>query len=200
MSALRVSTVLFHRPTQRETTARFVELTPELASTALDDGWWNKPPGSTHGKGEEDADWNWEQLSTETNGKDYWEAIALQTTSGVLQGAMVYRVDAKSVLEPDVGAVFVENLATAPWNRKRVTATPQYGGAGPELLCQAVHHSHLLGFRGRVLLTPLPGAIEFYLGRGFVDTGQMIDDLPLYELPEDAARKWLNEKGLVGNG
>jgi len=200
MPDLRTSTFLLHRPTQKEIPARFIQLTPELAAAGLDDRWWNNPPGSTDGQSEEDAEWNWEQLSIEANGMDYWEAIALQTSSGALQGAMVYRADAKSVLEPDSGAVFVENLATAPWNRKRVIAAPENGGVGPELLCQAVHHSHLLGFNGRVLLTSLPGAVEFYEGRGFVNTGRIIDDLPLYELPKDAARKWLIEKGLVGNG
>jgi len=200
MPDLRISTALAHRTTQKRTFARFVELTPDLAAAGLDDRWWNRPPGSTEGQGEEDADWNWKDLATEANGTDYWEAIALQTSSGALQGAMVYRVDAKSVLVPGVGAVFVENLATAPWNRKRVTSRPEYGGVGPELLCQAVHHSHVLGFKGRVLLTSLPGAVDFYEGRGFVNTSRTIENLPLYELPEGGAREWLIEKGLVGNG
>ncbi len=201
MSAdLRTHTVVAHRPTQKAVKAHFVELTPNLARSWLDEPWWQKPPGSTVGQGEEDAEWNGDDLSRAANGRDYWEAIALQVSAGVVQGAMVYRMDAKSVLEPDAGVVFVENLATAPWNRKSVTDTPEYGGVGPELLSQAVHHSHLLGFKGRVLLTSLPGAVDFYVGKGFVDTGQVIDDLPLYELPADGARKWLMEKGVVGNG
>ncbi|MFO0830219.1 MAG: hypothetical protein U0637_00110 [Phycisphaerales bacterium] len=200
MTDLRTETSLVNLVTSLEEMATFVALTREDGAQRINHRWWGVPPGSTCGGGEQDRDWNWEELCGEALSKDYWEAVGLATQDDRLQGAIIYNVSAKSVLSSGAGAVYVDNLATAPWNRKWVTDTPAYQGIGPELLCQAVHHSHLLGLKGRVTLTPLPRAVAFYIGKGFVDTGEMVDGLPLFELKPTAARLWLKEKGLVGNG
>ncbi|MGD9693457.1 MAG: hypothetical protein AB7G17_07935 [Phycisphaerales bacterium] len=112
---------------------------------------------------------------------------------------MIYSTDAESVLEPNSGAVYVDYIATAPWNRRGVTDSPTYRAVGSELLCQAAHHSHLLGLRGRVTLASLPGALRFYRERGFLPTGDAVEGMPLLELPPDRSRAWLIEKGLIGN-
>lgn len=179
--------------------ASFVALQPSIAATELDQRWWRMPPGSNCGNGEEDREWNWEELCRDALSNNYWEATGLQTPDGRFQGAIIYSADAKSVLNPKAGAIYVDNLATAPWNRRRVNGNPEFGAVGPELLCQAVHHSHLLGFRGRIILASLPRAIAFYVGKGFVDTGTTIENWPVLELPLEQARNWLEEKGLVGN-
>lgn len=121
----------------------------------------------------------------------------MQTKDGRLQGAILYRVDAESVLESGEGAVYVDRLATAPWNRAPVTSSPSHSGVGSALLRHAIHHSHKLGLRGRVSLTTLPGATSFYAKLGFVDTGMTVEKLPLLELPADEARKILIKEGLV---
>lgn len=180
--------------------AEFIALTPALAATEIDQRWWREPPGSTEGTAEEDNHWPWAILCDQSRMGDFWEATGLLTRDGRLQGAIIYRADAESILVPGRVAVYVDRLATAPWNRPWVTKSPVFHGVGSELLLQSVHHSHLLGLSGRLMLSSLPGSVSFYTGKGFIETGRDFEDLPVLELPGESARKWLLEKGLVGHG
>jgi hypothetical protein len=69
-----------------------------------------------------------------------------------------------------------------------------------ELLKFVVRHSSRLGLKGRVALASLnnPDTINWYLHRGFRDTGEVIEEndvgLPLLELPADEARLFLEDK------
>ncbi len=112
---------------------------------------------------------------------------------------MIYHFNAKSKLDPTNGSVYVERVASAPHNRKRLVNQPFYKGVGTVLLYWAVIESYNAGLRGRVSLESLPTAItvQFYEHRGFVrtDLTQPTSGLVDYELPELAALAWLKEKG-----
>jgi hypothetical protein len=59
--------------------------------------------------------------------------------------------------------VYVDLVATAPWNRPHPNGIGQrYAGVGRALLAYAVLHSRALGFEGRIGLHSLPGAEAFY--------------------------------------
>lgn len=58
--------------------------------------------------------------------------------------------------------IYVEFLATAPWNRQKLVAEPTYKGAGRVLIATAVSLSMEEEFQGRVGLHSLPGAEVFY--------------------------------------
>src|SRR5262245_25111919 len=98
MARLRTTVIIYDRTKNEEVEARFVELTKHLCTAEIDDHWWGCSPGNKGGTGEEDREWCWADLVAEAENKDYWDATALQTADGRIQGAMIYRTDAKSVL------------------------------------------------------------------------------------------------------
>lgn len=119
--------------------------------------------------------------------------------SGAIEGAIAYRIDAESRLQPGDGAVFVDRIATAPRNRPWVLEPPKYRGIGSILLLAAVRHSYLLGLGGRVWLTSLPSerTQKFYQDRGFEVIFEDEDGMIDLELPAVAAEKWLKKRGFL---
>jgi hypothetical protein len=65
--------------------------------------------------------------------------------------------------------VYVEGIATAPWNRKPIQHPPRYKGIGTELLLFARIRSVRLGYKGRVGLHSLPGTEKFYGNQGMLN-------------------------------
>jgi hypothetical protein len=89
--------------------------------------------------------------------------------------------------------LFVEYLATAPWNvtqdeprsvRKAATA----------LMALLARESDSNGHSGRIMLYAIPDAIEFYQKIGFVDTGEGSPNAPEMELTVAAARQLMNRR------
>ena len=73
---------------------------------------------------------------------------------------------------PKADMVYVEFLATAPWNRPRLVKEPTYKGAGRVLIGTAVSLSIEEELRGRIGLHSLPGAEDFYRDAiGMADLG-----------------------------
>ncbi|TGS35833.1 hypothetical protein EN825_34620, partial [Mesorhizobium sp. M8A.F.Ca.ET.182.01.1.1] len=71
-----------------------------------------------------------------------------------------------------VPLIYVEFLATAPWNRPKLVAEPIYKGAGRVLVGTAVSLSLEEEFGGRIGLHSLPGAEVFYRDAiGMTDLG-----------------------------
>ncbi|MCC5640677.1 GNAT family N-acetyltransferase [Nostoc sp. CHAB 5844] len=58
--------------------------------------------------------------------------------------------------------VYVEFLASAPWNRKVIQRPPRFRGVGTNLLRYARLRSVELGYAGRVGLHSLPESVRFY--------------------------------------
>src|SRR3989442_10219041 len=58
--------------------------------------------------------------------------------------------------------VYVEFVATAPWNRPEIQTPPRYRGAGTAMVTAAIELSYRLGCRGRMGLHSLPAAEPFY--------------------------------------
>ena len=116
-----------------------------------------------------------------------------------IEGAISYRVDTRSQLDPDVGAVYVDRLATAPRNRPWVVNPTKYRGVGTVLLFAAVRDSYSLGLGGRVWLScmPNPRSRAFYVQKGFQMICQHEDDMIDYELPAHKAVEWLKTEGCV---
>ncbi len=92
--------------------------------------------------------------------------------------------------------LYVEFLATAPWNRSRLVPNPTYKGAGITLIGTAVSRSIEEEMGGRIGLHSLPGAEEFYRDVvGMTDLG--VDQegihkgLRYYELPGSQVNNFL---------
>lgn len=76
--------------------ARLIRLTRELAAKEIDGTWWSLPASKAVRKEEGDNDWLWRKIVGENHSKLTWEALAIQTSSGSIEGAIAYRIDAQS--------------------------------------------------------------------------------------------------------
>lgn len=179
--------------------AKLIRLTRDLAATEIDGTWWNLPASRSVRKEEGDHHWLWRKIVGANHAKLTWEALAVQSASGAIEGAIAYRIDAGSRLQPGDGAVYVDRIATAPRNRPWVLEPPKYRGIGSVLLLAAVRHSYLLGLGGRVWLTSLPSerTQKFYQDRGFEVIFEDEDGMIDFELPAVAAEKWLKKRGFL---
>lgn len=125
--------------------------------------------------------------------------MAIETENGAIQGAIVYRINAESQLEPGRLAIYGEYLATAPRNRPWLVNPPHLRGVGRGLLLAAVTHSYQLGLEGRIWLTSLPSerTRDFYVNLGFEVIFQKPDGTIDFELPSARALEWLKDEGYL---
>lgn len=110
----------------------------------------------------EDFGWKWaEKFQSRTELR--WRSYALRCGEHT-QGLMFVDLLRRCRLPPSVDShlVYVDILATAPWNRPRLTQPPHYRGVGLVLMAEAVNLSLEEGFDGRVGLHALPKANNFY--------------------------------------
>jgi len=186
--------------TGEECEARLVELTRKLAAAKIDGTWW-KLKGVTKNKREREGDhhWVWRKLVGEHRNDLAWEFVAVQTKDDEIQGAIGYRIDAKSFLDAASTTVYVDRIAAAPRNRPWLMANPRCRGVGSGLLLRAVCHSYILGLAGRVSLASLPSerTRAFYDRKGFIITGEDEHGLVRYELSAEAAQRWLQQEGYL---
>lgn len=190
---------IFNVRRQAAVGARIVRLTRELAASRLDGEWWKIPVSRSIREQEGDHHWQWRKVLGQYRNQLVWEAVAIQSAGGDLEGAAIYRVDAKSQLERGCGAVYIDRIAAAPRNRPWLVDPPKYQGIGTTLLLAVVRHSYLLGLEGRVWLTSLPSeqTREFYRKRGFQMIFEDEDGMIDFELPATSAVKWLKSEGYL---
>lgn len=88
-------------------------------------------------------------------------------------------------------AVYVDYIATAPWNSPSITESPRFGMVGRVLIAAAIQLSLDEGFKGRLGLHSLPQAEEFYraqCGRTDLGADKRKQNLRYFEMtPEQAA-------------
>ena len=169
MLVLPDDVTLFGVRQNREVQATLVKLTRNLAADRIDGEWWKLEVSKSLREQEGDHHWLWRKIVGEHRNDRSWETLAVQSTSGAIEGAIAYRIDALSQIDSGDGTVYADRLATAPRNRPWLVDAPSYQGVGTVLLLAAVRHSYLLGLGGRVWLTSLPSerTREFYVRRGF---------------------------------
>ncbi|MEY2427300.1 MAG: hypothetical protein QOJ40_185 [Verrucomicrobiota bacterium] len=111
----------------------------------------------------EDSEWNWIANARIWRRFAKYQSFAIICDGG-LQGLMVTNNILRARLSIPVGKpiVYVELLATAPWNRAEIQTPPRYRGTGWALMLAAVELSREMEFRGRIGLHSLPGAEPFY--------------------------------------
>lgn len=133
---------------------------------------------------QEDKFWDWEfKLEFVINKQPNREGYAIEY-EGETQGLMIIETQLHgSRLMPGKRLVYVDGIASAPWNREMIQRPPTYKGVGTALLAFARTRSLELGFEGRVGLHSLPGVEKFYDNQGMVDLGEDedYDDLIYFE-------------------
>lgn len=111
----------------------------------------------------EDAHWQWPEKVKERTGLLQWESYALRC-NGRTQGLMFLDMLRRCRLasQQDLHLVYIDLVATAPWNRPGLTPAPIYRGVGGVLITEAILHSQDEGFGGRIGLHSLPKAEKYY--------------------------------------
>jgi hypothetical protein len=121
----------------------------------------------------QDWHWNWREKAQRREGSLASDSFAIEA-DGMTQGLMFTKSTAFGRLDEQKGAdlIYVEYLATAPWNRVGFTDTPLYKGVGRILVATAISLSHELGFNGRIALHSVPQSEAWYRDAcGMTDLG-----------------------------
>lgn len=109
-----------------------------------------------------DRYWIWNYKLRQANQDARYEAYAIEVDS-LTQGLIFLETQwHRSQMPQRYPLVYVEALATAPWNRRLLEDPPYLQGVGQTLLLFARQRSLELGYGGRVGLYALPGSEGFY--------------------------------------
>ena len=145
------------QPPNRIVTAAIGLLTQEQVGQ-IDDIWG----GILQETQQPDARWDWAYKLRLAVNDDRYEAYGIEFEA-LLQGVILLETQwHRSWLPQRLPLVYVEYLASAPWNRRLLEDPPYLLGVGRALLLFARQRSVELGYGGRVGLHALPGAEAFY--------------------------------------
>jgi hypothetical protein len=111
----------------------------------------------------QDCRWEWRDLIEKYARRLDYESFALEC-AGSTQGLLLVATAAFGRAAGNTGLeiVYVDRLATAPWNRLGGARPPVYKGVGRILLIAALSLSDELGFHRRLGLHSLPQAESWY--------------------------------------
>lgn len=150
----------------------------------------------------EDAHWQWaaKALHALDNPLSYelFEIEADNRTQGMmlaLKGGL--KCFSRHPEHPRAPLVYIDFLATAPWNRPGMVETPTYKGVGQVLFMTAVSLSLEEEAAGRVGLHSLPGAEAFYRTRlNMTDMGkdEAYQNLRYFELSATQAEQLISSR------
>jgi GNAT superfamily N-acetyltransferase len=178
--------------------AQILALTKDLAKQ-IDAQWWLIGGSRSKRQAEGDHSWRWADIWGGSRQDKWSECLCVVTADGIVQGAINYHLNGKSLISPELGAVFVHHFATAPRNRPWMVEEPQYRGVGLALLAAAVRHGYALGLGGRTVVPSLPTerTRQFYENRGFQRIAEDEDGIIDYELTPEVAQAWLRAEGYL---
>ena len=147
----------------------------------------NRPLGNSP----EDSHWNWKQKAESWRKLLGFQSYALVCEGG-LQGMMVTNTIKSARLPQQFGKplLYIDFVATAPWNRPELNSPPRFRGTGRVFILAAIQASIDEGYKGRVGLHSLPKAETFYEKKcGFTRLGpdSSHQNLTYYEMTETQA-------------
>ena len=162
---------------------------------SIDRDWKPIFEGATDGDKPEDAHWDWQAKVLHAQSDPMTYELFSVEASGMTQGLLMAAKGGVNSFSrhpehPRKPIVYLNFLATAPWNRPGVVAAPLYKGIGRVLVGTAVSLSIEEGFAGRIGLHSLAGAETFYrdaIGMTDLDTDPANQDLRYFELSETQA-------------
>ena len=133
--------------------------------------------------GQADKDWNWAYKLRLATTNDRFEAYVVEQDN-VVHGVVLIETQwhRSQVNDGETTAptnrqplVYVEYLASVPWNRRSLEDPPFFAGIGGVMLAFARQRSVALGYGGRVGLHSLPHAEAFYRRYNMPDYGPDAD-------------------------
>lgn len=143
----------------------------------------------------QDSHWEWVEKAVEAErvmGRDTYAVEA----AGETQGLMLVDVGfGRLAAQRGRELIYVELLATAPWNRPKLVEAPLYKGVGRILIGTAISLSVDLGFNGRIGLHSLAQSESWYqtVG-GFSDVEFDAEkDMRYFEMTDTDAATFLSD-------
>lgn len=135
---------------------------------SFNDDWAPLFNAAQPGEEEDDAHWKWAEKAraADQNPLNGYEVFGIEANSKT-QGLMLAvtggpKCRSRHPEHPGKPLVYVDLVATAPWNRGTVVSNPEFKGVGRVLLMTAISLSMQEQFAGRIALHSLPGAETFY--------------------------------------
>ena len=146
----------------------------------------------------EDAHWDWaKKLLREHRAPLGFRSCALEV-AGETEGLMqVELATHRSRANKNLNLAYVDYISIAPWNRPWPGQPPRFRGIGSILLREAVRTSLDAGFRGRIGLHALPGAVTWYrdkLKMKAFGADPDYQELHYFEFTEEQAKSFVTEK------
>lgn len=142
----------------------------------------------------QDEHFDWPEKCLERAEQLAWPSFALRC-DGQTQGMMYVNLLQTSRIPGDEKQpmVYVDLLATAPWNRPALVGNAKYGGVGLVLVTEAVLLSFDEEFGGRTGLHSLPQSDGFYQQKlGMRNLGKLgRSPLNYFEFDPQGAEAWL---------
>jgi hypothetical protein len=118
-----------------------------------------------------DQGWPWDYKFRQAQQDERFEAYAIEVDD-FTQGLLLFEPQwHRSGLPQRYPLVYVQAIASAPWNRISIEDPPYFLGVGRALLLFARKRSAQLGYQGRVGLHALPGSEGFYHRNAMPDYG-----------------------------
>lgn len=124
--------------------------------------------------------------------------LAVQVGNSVEGLVALKRHPTSSLLSPPDVAIEIAILETAPWNVDGHPDGVRYRGVGSVLMVEAVLISREAGLDGRVQLSALPQAEDWYRRRGMTEVGpQPPSGLVYFEYTQAQADALLTRTGVI---
>lgn len=177
--------------------AQIEYLDREVAKHQIDNKWWDEQLNTLSPLDDEpDSHWKWREIISYHQNDPKFTARCVRTEDGSIQGALLLRKKVKSVLEPGEKAVFIDRVATSPWNRDKVAKMPRFRGVGTGFVLYSIVVSYYQGFGGRVNLQAVASE-DFYAKQGFEKTTIQQDGEIVWEIRAKVAQQKLIERGII---
>jgi len=147
----------------------------------------------------QDARWDWRRLAEIRGNPLLYQMYAIECAART-QGIMLVKKGGSFSRHPDhpkADLIYVDRLATAPWNRRGFVGEPIYRGVGQVLLSAAVNLAYEEDLDGRIGLHSLSGADAFYRDViGMTDFGPDDENYGMryFEMSSAQARVFLEPK------
>ncbi len=131
--------------------------------------------GIAKGSWPEHSHWDWRKKHAATEGLIAYRMFGVEC-EGDMQGLMLVSTaghPCRIAEQRGKEQVYIDFVASAPWNSRELVDSPRYGLVGRVLIATAVQLSLAEGFRGRVGLHSLPQSETFYATNcGMTDLGK----------------------------
>ncbi|TAK90827.1 MAG: GNAT family N-acetyltransferase [Verrucomicrobia bacterium] len=146
----------------------------------------------------EDAHWDWaKKMLREHRAPLGFRSCAVEVegeTEGLMQVELATH---RSRANKNLNLAYVDYISIAPWNRPWPGQLKRFKGVGSILLREAIRTSMDEGFRGRIGLHSLPGALTWYrdtLRMKAFGADQDYQGLHYFEFTEEQAERFMDEK------